>query len=106
MCKKELSTIDMENEELALDHCCCCEGHECDCEDIVCCCEEDCTCACHDELFNYKGTTYSVNFSGDYCEDMEECECNKPNFKTIALVGAGVAAASGILFYAIKKKKK
>lgn len=100
MDKKELESVDFEKE-----HCCCCEGHECDCEDITCC-DEDCSCACHNEGFNYKGTTYTVNFDGAYCDEMEECECPNVDVKKIALVGAGVAAASGILFYALKKKRK
>lgn len=99
MSKKELENA-LENE-----HCCCCEGHECDCEDVVCCCE-DCTCACHDELFNYKGTTYTVNFDETYCDEIEECECCKVDAKKVALIGAGVAAAGGVLFYALNKKKK
>lgn len=80
------------------DHCCC--------EDTACCCEEDCACAYHDELFDYNGTTYTVNFGGDYDDEIEECEYSKVSAKKVALIGAGVAAAGGVLFYALKKKRK
>lgn len=87
------------------------EECECNCEDCCfddecCACDESCECENHNKELNYNGTTYTVNFDNCYCDDMEECECCGPKVKTIALVGAGVAVASGILFYTLNKKRK
>lgn len=67
--------------------------------------KEEC-CICPDKMFDYNGTTYTVNFDENYCDELEECEYYNSNMKKIAMIGVGVAAASGILFFTLNKKKK
>lgn len=63
------------------------------------------SCGCCEDVFEYNGTTYTIKMDNN-CDELNENACNALNAKKIVTVGAGIVAASGILFFAFNKKKK